>query len=166
MLSLIKRKSYSTNGFLYTQNGNGLGRPIGSLARPKILGPLGQSGRPYTKIGSAGPASEWPTRSAGSTHIQNLEPIATTAVAPNIHFPFPIAGIRGKESRRKMKSILEHSRWLYFSLLLINSTRWSFIPLPFLLQEITRAEHHQIDHLPSLYIYKSSAWFVYQFTIS
>jgi hypothetical protein len=50
---------------LAPRDGNGPGRPVGSLAQPKILGPLGQSGRPYIKIGSAGPASSDPLGQQG-----------------------------------------------------------------------------------------------------
>jgi hypothetical protein len=41
---------------LIGRDGNGLGRPPGSLTWPKNLGPMGHVGRPQTRFGSLEPA--------------------------------------------------------------------------------------------------------------
>jgi hypothetical protein len=63
-----------STGSVLGRDGNGPGWPIGSLARPKISGPLGQPGRPHIKIGSAGPASSDPLGQHGRPTYIILNP--------------------------------------------------------------------------------------------
>jgi hypothetical protein len=53
------------------QDGNGSGRPGGSLTRPKILWPMGHAGRPQTRFGPVEPAPSAPLGQQGRPTLQS-----------------------------------------------------------------------------------------------